>query len=442
MYRRSDRRYELGPSCIALGDAARVANPVLQAASIEADALARSNGSCTAVCVRDADEARVAEVFDFGPPFGAKARVGQSIPLVPPFGAVFVAWDPTDTEQWLARAESTLPELQLERCRRAARRRPPPGLQHHGRDAAKPRARPRDRDTHEHTRRRRRAPGPRRAHTGDAAQRVPRRRRRERRVDPVDPDVRAGLRPVRPNGGGGDAPGPRVRHHDHRAARRSATSSSPPRHARPPARAGAPSRSGHDRHCARARGSGDDRRAARSGMADRGARDPLPRGPRRRRHAGAGRGTPVDQRPLPDRVRPSPPGRARPDALRQGLLLRARAADRVRRRAGGLLLPRPRRRHRRPHAAQRLRRRPSRDAPRRRHHRGRHRGRRDVPRRAQPVHPRPGGREPRGAGPSARVDVGRHRAHARALAGPAPAELLRDAWRQGDPPELRGAARA
>ena len=119
VYRRSDRRYELGPSCIALGDAARVANPVLQAASIEADALARSNGSCTAVCVRDADEARVAEVFDFGPPFGAKARVGQSIPLVPPFGAVFVAWDPTDTEQWLARAESTLPELQLERCRRA-----------------------------------------------------------------------------------------------------------------------------------------------------------------------------------------------------------------------------------------------------------------------------------------------------------------------------------
>ena len=39
-------------------------------------------------------------VFDFGPAFGARARVGQSIPLVPPFGAVFVAWDPTDAEQW------------------------------------------------------------------------------------------------------------------------------------------------------------------------------------------------------------------------------------------------------------------------------------------------------------------------------------------------------
>ena len=117
--RRADRRYELGPSCIALGDAARAANPVLQAAAGEAEALARASGSCAAICVRDADEARVAEVFDFGPPFGGKARVGQSIPLVPPFGAVFVAWDPTDAEQWLTHTDSTLGRLRLERCRRA-----------------------------------------------------------------------------------------------------------------------------------------------------------------------------------------------------------------------------------------------------------------------------------------------------------------------------------
>ena len=46
--RRDDLRYELGPSCIALGDAARAANPVLQAAAAEAETLARVSGSCTA----------------------------------------------------------------------------------------------------------------------------------------------------------------------------------------------------------------------------------------------------------------------------------------------------------------------------------------------------------------------------------------------------------
>ena len=54
----------------------------------------------------------------------------------------------------------------------------------------------------------------------------------------------------------------------------------------------------------------------------------------------------------------------------------------------------------------------------------------------------PGGREPRGAGPAARLDVGRHRAHARAVAGLAPPERLRAARREGDPEELRGPAGA
>jgi DNA-binding IclR family transcriptional regulator len=117
--RRADRRYEIGQGCIALGDAARAANPVLAAAAVEAEALARRTASCAAVCVREADEARVAEVFDFAPPFGVRTGVGQSIPIVPPFGAVFVAWDRGDAERWLAQAESTLGELQLERCRRA-----------------------------------------------------------------------------------------------------------------------------------------------------------------------------------------------------------------------------------------------------------------------------------------------------------------------------------
>src|SRR5262245_45628336 len=91
--RRDDLRYELGPGGIAIGDAACVANPVLRAAKSEAERLAHAIGACVAICVRDGSSARVVEVFDSAPLFAPRARVGQVIPLVPPFGAVFVAWD-------------------------------------------------------------------------------------------------------------------------------------------------------------------------------------------------------------------------------------------------------------------------------------------------------------------------------------------------------------
>ena len=117
--RDDDLRYELGPGSIALGEAARIANPVLRAATSEAEHLARALGSCVAVCVRDGNTARVAEVFDFGPLFALRARVGQSIPLVPPFGAVFVAWTPDDAEGWVARADATLEKDERDRYQRA-----------------------------------------------------------------------------------------------------------------------------------------------------------------------------------------------------------------------------------------------------------------------------------------------------------------------------------
>src|SRR5262245_45825 len=100
--RDGDLRYELGPGSIAIGDAACTANPVLSAAKSEAERLARAIGTCVAVSVRDGSTARVVEVFDFGPLFTPRARVGQVIPLIPPFGAVFVAWDEDEVEAWLA----------------------------------------------------------------------------------------------------------------------------------------------------------------------------------------------------------------------------------------------------------------------------------------------------------------------------------------------------
>ena len=118
--RDDDLRYAIGPLCVVLGDAARVANSVLVAAGAEAEQLARQTSSCVAVATRRDDETRVAEVFDFGPPFGIRARVGQSIPLVPPFGAVFIAWaDDEGVRRWLEQPSYPLSPAERARYRLA-----------------------------------------------------------------------------------------------------------------------------------------------------------------------------------------------------------------------------------------------------------------------------------------------------------------------------------
>ncbi len=104
--REPELRYELGTFCIALGDAARAADSVLNAAEREAERLARSLSACVVVTARMGDEARVVAVSDWGPALALRAHTGQSIPLVPPFGAVFVAWDDDEAQAWLSRAEA------------------------------------------------------------------------------------------------------------------------------------------------------------------------------------------------------------------------------------------------------------------------------------------------------------------------------------------------
>ncbi len=112
----TDLRYELGAGCVALGDAARAANSILRASGTEAEQLAGVLSCCAAVTVRVGSQTRVAEVFDSGPPFGLRARVGEAIALVPPFGAVFVAWSERDAEEWL---DHTGTKAARARCRRA-----------------------------------------------------------------------------------------------------------------------------------------------------------------------------------------------------------------------------------------------------------------------------------------------------------------------------------
>jgi DNA-binding IclR family transcriptional regulator len=97
-----DRRYALGPACISLGEAARAADSLLVPVAPLAEAFARETRTCVALATVTGETLRVDRMFDHGPAFGARARVGESVPLIAPFGAVFVAWAPdAAVDQWL-----------------------------------------------------------------------------------------------------------------------------------------------------------------------------------------------------------------------------------------------------------------------------------------------------------------------------------------------------
>jgi DNA-binding IclR family transcriptional regulator len=118
--RDADRRYSIGPACIAIGDAARATPSILADLAPIADRLARLTHSCVAVLMRSRDELSVAEVFDHGPAFGMRTRAGETIPLVPPFGAVFVAWDDeSGVERWFQRAAVEFSAREIRRYRTA-----------------------------------------------------------------------------------------------------------------------------------------------------------------------------------------------------------------------------------------------------------------------------------------------------------------------------------
>jgi DNA-binding IclR family transcriptional regulator len=114
-----DLRYTLGPACVTLGDAAR-GEHWLVAARRAAQDVARSTGSCVALVTRRGSEASVIDVFDHGPALGLKTAIGQTITLVPPFGAVFVAWaDDDGRAEWLDHPTVTLSKRERARYRAA-----------------------------------------------------------------------------------------------------------------------------------------------------------------------------------------------------------------------------------------------------------------------------------------------------------------------------------
>src|SRR5579863_4062732 len=68
--REEDLRYELGPACIPVGDAARGAVPIDRELALEAERLARATSSCVAVVACGNGELRATHVSDFAGPHG------------------------------------------------------------------------------------------------------------------------------------------------------------------------------------------------------------------------------------------------------------------------------------------------------------------------------------------------------------------------------------
>lgn len=99
----SSGRYALGPALIPLGLVAERRFQPLDLAKDELNALADDLGVAVMTSIRDGGE--ILHLTYYGPMtiFGAMARPGQRLPLVPPLGTTFFAWAPDDVvKQWLA----------------------------------------------------------------------------------------------------------------------------------------------------------------------------------------------------------------------------------------------------------------------------------------------------------------------------------------------------
>ena len=119
LVRRDDSlTWGLGRGCIALGDAARTADAALRISSTHAEELSCSHSLTTAVSIRDGDRTRVASIFGGGNTAAPRTHAGDSIGLIPPFGASFIAWS-TDEEitNWLHRARPALDDAEVSRYR-------------------------------------------------------------------------------------------------------------------------------------------------------------------------------------------------------------------------------------------------------------------------------------------------------------------------------------
>ena|GEM_PF-1323389 len=100
--------YTLGPACVRVGEAAARALPSVDIAADAMAGLAGATGFPAGVVVRAGDSIQIAHVIEGADPFGPGLVLGQTVPLVAPFGAVFAAYDVATRVEWLDRCEPPL----------------------------------------------------------------------------------------------------------------------------------------------------------------------------------------------------------------------------------------------------------------------------------------------------------------------------------------------
>ncbi|MEU8139231.1 IclR family transcriptional regulator [Streptodolium elevatio] len=100
------KTYELGPSLVAVGDAALRSNRAVDLARGEMRPLAEEFSTEAIISVSVGDELVILAVEGRPQLSSADVRVGQRMPLVPPLGQVFFAWSPPhEVDAWLGRLD-------------------------------------------------------------------------------------------------------------------------------------------------------------------------------------------------------------------------------------------------------------------------------------------------------------------------------------------------
>ncbi len=99
------RTYSLGPALVAIGHAALESHPAIDIARDEARDLAQQLDLEVLLTARTGDDLiGLARAGRYVAP-NAALRVGQRVPMIPPFGAPFMAWAPdAQVRRWLADA--------------------------------------------------------------------------------------------------------------------------------------------------------------------------------------------------------------------------------------------------------------------------------------------------------------------------------------------------
>jgi DNA-binding IclR family transcriptional regulator len=119
--REEDRKtYSLGPALVALGGAAVEANPAVQLAVPQMQALSDDLGLDCVASTSIEDQIVILTRTSSRRPFGIDVRPGQRLPLAPPLGTVFVAWSSTkEIDRWLAKVGPSASKADIARYRAA-----------------------------------------------------------------------------------------------------------------------------------------------------------------------------------------------------------------------------------------------------------------------------------------------------------------------------------